>query len=79
MSNSDPVIHKKRGRPPIGQRPVVSFRLDYDWQESIDEWRIEEPDAPTRSDAIRLLIAIGLSAAYAERKEAKRKKSEGSK
>jgi hypothetical protein len=73
MSNSDTVIRKRRGRPRIGQTPVVSFRLDQDWQESIDEWRSLEPEKPTRSEAIRVLIAMGLCAADAERKEAQRK------
>jgi hypothetical protein len=76
MSNSDSVIRKKRGRPAIGQTPVVSFRLDQDWQEAIDEWRISEPEKPTRSQAIRLLIAMGLFAADAERKQAARQSAQ---
>jgi hypothetical protein len=43
------------------------------WQQEIDEWRSGEPDHPSRSDGIRILIAMGLSAAYAERKQAERK------
>jgi Arc/MetJ-type ribon-helix-helix transcriptional regulator len=73
MSDADVVIRKKRGRPRVGQTPVVSFRLAPEWQQEIDEWRSGEPDHPSRSDAIRILLAMGLSAAYAERKQAERK------
>jgi hypothetical protein len=73
MSNSNIVLRKKRGRPRIGQVPVVSLRLDPVWQEAIDEWRSLEPGNPSRSEAIRNLIAMGLFAADAERKQAGRK------
>ena len=73
MSNSNIVVRKKRGRPRIGQVPVVSLRLDPVWQEAIDEWRNLEPGNPSRSEAIRYLIAMGLLAADAERKQAGRK------
>ena len=73
MTDSNVVIRKKRGRPRIGQTPVVSFRLDLEWQQDIDEWRSGEPGLPSRSDAIRCLIGMGLSAAYEERKQAGRK------
>jgi hypothetical protein len=73
MSDSNVVIRKKRGRPRIGQTPVVSFRLDLEWQRDVDQWRSGEPDLASRSDAIRCLIGMGLSAAYAERKQAGRK------
>jgi hypothetical protein len=49
------------------------LRLDPVWQEAIDEWRSLEPGNPSRSEAIRYLIAIGLFAADAERKQAGRK------
>jgi hypothetical protein len=39
----------------------------------MDEWRSGEPGHPSRSDAVRMLIGMGLSAAYAERKRAGRK------
>jgi len=73
MTDSNHVIRKKRGRPRIGQTPVVSFRLELEWQRDIDRWRSGEPGLPSRSDAVRMLIGMGLSAAYAERKQAGRK------
>ena len=68
MSDSEVEIRKKRGRPRIGQTPVVSLRLDLDWQQDIDDWRSGAPGHPSRSDAIRILLAKGLFAANAERK-----------
>jgi len=73
MSNPDSVIRKKRGRPRIGQIPVISFRLELAWQEEIEEWRRREPGNLSRTDAIRCLIGMGLSAADEERKQAGRK------
>ena len=73
MSSTNIVTRKKRGRPRIGQIPVVSFRLELAWQESIDEWRSLEPGNLSRSDAIRCLIGMGLFAADEERKQAARK------
>ena len=66
MSSSEIVRQKKRGRPRIGQLPVVSFRMDPIVQEEIDHWRTVEPDKPSRSRAIRHLIAFGLAAAGEE-------------
>jgi hypothetical protein len=68
MSDSNIVIRKKRGRPPIGQTPVVSLRLQPEWQQGIDAWRRGEPDQLSRSEAIRILLGMGLFAAYEERK-----------
>ena len=71
--DSNHVIRKKRGRPRIGQIPVVSFRLALEWRQEIDEWRSGKPGHLSRTDAVRMLICMGLSAAYAERKQAGRK------
>ncbi len=68
MSDSNIVIRKKRGRPRTGQTPVVSLQLEPEWQQDIDEWRHGEPDQLSRSEAIRMLLGMGLSAAYEERK-----------
>ena len=73
MSDSNIVIRKKRGRPRTGQTPVVSLRLEPEWQQDIDEWRHGEPDQLSRSEAIRILLGMGLSAAYEERKRNRRK------
>jgi hypothetical protein len=62
MSNSNLVTQKKRGRPAIGQDPVLTFRLGLEFKQAIDRWRSMEPDKPSRSAAIRWLIGEGLMA-----------------
>jgi hypothetical protein len=62
MSNSNAVLRKKRGRPAIGQDPVLTFRLSPHFKAAIDAWRSTEPDKPSRSEAIRWLIGKGLDA-----------------
>jgi hypothetical protein len=68
MSDSAIGTRKKRGRPRTGQTPVVSLRLQLLWLEDIDEWRSRVPGHPSRSDAIRILLAKGLFAADPERR-----------
>jgi hypothetical protein len=61
-ANSNDVIQKKRGRPAIGQDPVLSFRIPPHFRDTIDDWRSRERDQPSRSVAIRWLIRKGLKA-----------------
>jgi hypothetical protein len=69
MSNSNVVLRKKRGRPAIGQYPVLSFRLSPEYKQAIDHWRSTEPDKPSRSEAIRWLIGKGLKAELEARRK----------
>ncbi len=69
-------LRKKRGRPRSGQIPVFSLRLQIEWQQSIDEWRSQEPGHPSRSEAVRMLLAIALCAADEERKREERRTEE---
>jgi hypothetical protein len=69
MPDSNPTMQKKRGRPAIGQDPVLSVRMHRLYLETIDEWRHTEPDKPSRPEALRLIIAKGLEAAYNVRKK----------
>ena len=62
-------IQKRRGRPAIGQDPVLSVRIHCSYVEAIDEWRVADPDKPSRSEALRIMIAMGLVAAYDEKKK----------
>jgi hypothetical protein len=50
------------GRPASGQDPVRAIRLSHDFMKSVDRWRIEQDDAPNRSEAIRRLVELGLKA-----------------
>ena len=58
------VIRKTRGRPPTGQDPVTALRLPSTLRVCIEQWAKQQPDTPTRSEAIRRLIedALGLRA-----------------
>jgi hypothetical protein len=68
MSESNATIQKKRGRPAIGQYPVLSVRMHPSYLQAVDHWRDADPDKPSRSEALRCLIAKGLEAANKERK-----------
>ena len=54
---------KKRGRPATGQDPVTAIRLSKKMRTSVDEWARQQPDRPTRSEAIRQLVEQAISAA----------------
>ncbi|TWH01822.1 hypothetical protein L614_002000000560 [Ochrobactrum sp. J50] len=54
-------IKSKKGRPAVDSE-AVNVRLLVDVLSQIDEWRREQPDIPTRPEAIRRLLAIGLRA-----------------
>lgn len=51
------------GRPPgrIQDRPF-QMRVTEDFLRSVDEWRAEQDDEPSRSEAIRRLVELGLKA-----------------
>jgi hypothetical protein len=55
-ANSNDVIQKKRGRPAIGQDPVLSFRIPPHFRDTIDDWRSRERDQPSQS---KLKSALG--------------------
>src|SRR5436190_23770244 len=56
MSDPNTVRRKRCGRPRVPELPVVSFRLDPDWRQDIDDWRSGEPGNLSRtfpaSDAV---------------------------
>lgn len=55
----------KRGRPMTAAKPLdqrVPLMMSVDEVAAVDEWRRYEPDIPTRSEAIRRLVARGLKA-----------------
>jgi hypothetical protein len=60
MSDPNSVTRKKRGRPAIGQDPILTFRLPLEYKQAIDRWRSTEPYKRSRSEAIRWLIGQGL-------------------
>jgi hypothetical protein len=53
---------KKRGRPATGRGEQVQVRLQPLLMRQLDLWRETRVDAPTRPEAIRRLIELGLAA-----------------
>jgi Arc/MetJ-type ribon-helix-helix transcriptional regulator len=62
MPKSIPVLRKKRGRPPTGQDPVTAVRLSPVLKSQIEDWAKQQPDNPSRSEAIRRLVKLALAA-----------------
>jgi hypothetical protein len=56
------VIPKKRGRPATGNEPVRSFRLSDEFMTNLDAWIAQQDDQPSRAEAIRRLVELGLKA-----------------
>jgi Arc/MetJ-type ribon-helix-helix transcriptional regulator len=55
------VVRKKRGRPATGQDPVTAIRLSPNMRSRVDAWAAKQDDAPSRSEAIRRLVELGLA------------------
>ena|SRR5688572_25304010 len=51
---------KKRGRP-AGRDPVTAIRLPEDLRVRVEAWAAKQRDTPSRSEAIRRLVEIGLA------------------
>jgi hypothetical protein len=54
---------KKRGRPATGRDPVTAIRLPEDLRVRVEAWAAGLGDTPSRSEAIRRLVEIGLASA----------------
>jgi len=63
MLMSIDVTPKRRGRP-AGRTfsDTVQLRIEPQMAQAIDEWRRQEPDLPSRSEAIRRLVEEALKA-----------------
>jgi hypothetical protein len=51
---------KRIGRPPTGIGAPVQVRLQPDLMKQLDAWRGRDPDLPSRPEAIRRLLQLGL-------------------
>jgi len=51
---------KKLGRPATGVGTMIGVRLQPDQLAAVDDWAEQQPDAPTRPEAIRRLVAKAL-------------------
>lgn len=63
MKKSISVNKKSRGRPKKkgGVHPVTAVRLSPEIGTAVDQWATRQDDEPSRSEAIRRLVEIGLS------------------
>jgi hypothetical protein len=73
MKKSISVNRKSRGRPKKkgGAHPVSAVRLSLAQGAEVDKWAGSQADAPTRSEAIRRLVEIGLKVKQAAKPAAK--------
>jgi hypothetical protein len=63
MLKSRMVVPKpKGGRPATGRDPVTAIRLSKEFRDAVDNWAAKQDDKPSRSEAIRRLVEIGLKA-----------------
>jgi hypothetical protein len=61
------VSAKKSGKGrPIVDSEAVNVRIERPQLGQLDDWRRVQPDLPTRPEAIRRLIEMGLAAAKTE-------------
>jgi hypothetical protein len=62
MTRSRTVLPKlnKGGRPATGRDPVRAIRLSDEFLDNVDYWATQQEDQPSRSEAIRRLVEIGL-------------------
>jgi len=49
------------GRPATGKDPVRTMRLSDNFIAKVDAWATQQSDAPTRTEAIRRLVELGLA------------------
>jgi hypothetical protein len=57
-----PVNKKSRGRPKTGIGPVIGVRLYPEMEGQLDAWIERQNDSPSRPEAIRRLVQLGLTA-----------------
>jgi hypothetical protein len=53
---------KGAGRPATGREPTRTLRMSDEFMAKVDVWAAQQPDEPLRSEAIRRLLELGLTA-----------------
>jgi hypothetical protein len=61
MGKQTVLAKKRRGPPPTGKGVQVVVRSQPDPLAAIDKWVARQPDHPTRAEAIRRLVELGLT------------------
>jgi hypothetical protein len=62
QSIADSKKKRGRGRPRTGIGKPLGLRLYPDLERRLDAWASKQPDKPSRPEAIRRLIELGLAA-----------------
>jgi hypothetical protein len=57
------VLPKKRGRPATGKDPMMALRMSPEIKAAVEHWAAQQADKPSRSEAIRRLVELGLAKA----------------
>ena len=55
------------GRPATGMDPARTIRLSNEFLDKIDHWATQQDEQPSRSEAIRRLVELGLRRRGSER------------
>jgi hypothetical protein len=66
MSTIDNIKKRSKGRPPVDSA-AITVRVERAQLTAIDDWRRRQGDLPNRPEAIRRLVAAGLSRAAGKR------------
>jgi len=61
MAKNTVLAKKKRGPPPTGKGTQIVVRMQPAPLEALDDWASQQADGPTRAEAIRRLVEIGLT------------------
>ena len=56
MSIIDDTNKRKRGRPPVDTE-AVNLRLPRDVLDAVERYRLDQPEPPTRPEALRRMVA----------------------
>jgi hypothetical protein len=62
MAKKTVLAEKRRGPAPTGKGTQVVVRLQPDPLATLDAWVVKQKDNPTRAEAIRRLVELGLKA-----------------
>ena len=69
VSSTKVIPKRKPGRPATGKDPMMAFRLSKAKVADVEAWAAQQPDKPSRSEALRRLIDLGLKARARARKK----------
>jgi hypothetical protein len=63
---------KTRGAPAAGADPLIGLRLEPEALARVDRWAASQKDAPSRAEAVRRLVELGLAIAQRARVRTKK-------